>query len=230
MRARADRPRPRDARHSLAQSFHWAWDGLADAALRERNMRIHLGLGVLASSAASLLPLDGGEQALLLLTVALVVAGEAANSALEAVVDLVSPGWDERARVAKDAAAAAVLALAAGSVVVLLAVAVPALPALRARWQGLLPAAAGALAAALAAGLLPAHRPAGRAGAGLLSMGVAGVAGVAGLAAVARSARGGAGVAAAALLLAASAGAAVRGARGSLAAPGGAFRRGQRRD
>jgi diacylglycerol kinase (ATP) len=222
MGARADRPRPRDARHSLAQSFRWAWDGLTDAALRERNMRIHLGLGVLASCAASLLPLDGGEQALLLLTVALVVAGEAANSALEAVVDLVSPGWDERARVAKDAAAAAVLALAAGSVVVLLAVAVPALPALRERWPGLLPAAAGALAAALAAGFLPAPRRTGRAaGAGLLLLGVAGVA------AVARSARGEAGVAAAVLLLAASAGAALRRARGSLAAPGGAFQRGR---
>ena len=56
-------------RHTLAQSFRWAFAGLAGAALRERNMRIHLGLGALASSAASLLPLGGAEQALLLLKI-----------------------------------------------------------------------------------------------------------------------------------------------------------------
>jgi len=204
MRARAGSPRDA-ARHTLAQSFCWAWDGLAGAALRERNMRIHLGLGALASCAASLLPLSAGERALLLLTVALVVAGEAANSALEAVVDLVSPEWGERARVAKDSAAAAVLVLAWGSVVVFLAVALPALPALSERWPALLPGAAGTCAAALAAGLLPAPR--GRPGAADAALLLAGLAG---LAAVAWSAASAAGAAAAALLLAVSAGAAFR--------------------
>src|SRR5512146_1591627 len=84
------------SRHTLVQSFRWAWDGLGGAAVRERNMRIHVALGVLASAAASLLPVGGAERALLLLAVALVVAGEAANSALEAGVDLVSPSWNER--------------------------------------------------------------------------------------------------------------------------------------
>src|SRR5512142_2401978 len=138
------------SRHTLAQSFRWAWAGLGGAAVRERNMRIHLALGVLASAAAALLPLGSAERALLLLAVALVVAGEAANSALEAVVDLVSPAWNERARVAKDAAAGAVLALAGGSLVVLLAVAVPALRLVRARWAALAPGAAGAAVASAA--------------------------------------------------------------------------------
>lgn len=193
------------SRHTLAQSFRWAWDGLGGAAVRERNMRIHLGLGVLASSAASLLPLGGGERALLLLAVSLVVAGEAANSALEAVVDLVSPAWNARARVAKDAAAGAVLALAGGSVVVLLAVALPALPAVRERWPALAPGIAGALAASIATGFLPApgRRP-GAVDAVLLAVGAAGIA------AVAESADAVAGVAAAALLLLLAGGAAVR--------------------
>ncbi len=151
----ADEPRDPSAapsRHTLAQSFRWAWDGLGGAAVRERNMRIHLGLGVLASAAASLLPLGGAERALLLLAVALVVAGEAANSALEAVVDLVSPAWNARARVAKDAAAGAVLALAGGSAVVLLAVAVPACPRCASAGRCSRPAALGGALAALAAG------------------------------------------------------------------------------
>jgi diacylglycerol kinase (ATP) len=204
------RPPPNDRRrHTLALSFSWAWAGLGGAAVRERNMRIHLGMGVLACAVAALLPLGGGEQALLLLAVALVVAGEAANSALEAVVDLVSPGWDERARVAKDAAAGAVLALAAGSAAVLLAVAVPAWPVVLERWRALVPGALGALVAALAAALLPAP---GRRRA-LLDLAM-GAAGVAGLAAVARSAEGVAGVAGAALLLLVGAGASVRRRRG----------------
>ncbi len=69
------RERPARTRHTLVQSFRWAWDGLGGATVRERNMRIHLALGVLASAAASIVPMDGAERALLLLAVALVVAG-----------------------------------------------------------------------------------------------------------------------------------------------------------
>ncbi len=195
-------PRPR---HSLAQSFGWAWAGLAGAAVRERNMRIHLALGVLSGAAASLLPVTGGERALLLLAVALVVAGESANSALEAVVDLVSPAWNARARVAKDAAAGAVLALAGGSVVVLLAVALPAVPLLRARWASIAPGAAGAAVASAATLLLPSpgRRPAVVDAALFLAAAV-------GLTLAACSAEASAGIAAAALLLAVAGGGAVR--------------------
>jgi diacylglycerol kinase (ATP) len=192
-------------RHSLAQSFGWAWAGLAGAAVRERNMRLHLALGVLAGAAASLLPVTGGERALLLLAVALVVAGEAANSALEAVVDLVSPAWNARARVAKDAAAGAVLALAGGSVVVLLAVVAPVLPLLHARAAVLAPSLGGAVVAAVTAWALPApwRRP-------VAVDAVLAAAGVGGLVLVACAAEAAAGIAAAALLLAVALGGAVR--------------------
>jgi diacylglycerol kinase (ATP) len=172
-------------------------------------MRIHLGMGILACAAAGLLPLAGGERALLLLAVALVVAGEAANSALEAVVDLVSPGPDERAKVAKDAAAGAVLALAAGSVVVLLSVAVPAWPSLRGRFEALSGGVLGALVAALSAVLLPS--PGRRSSLVDLALFLLGAAG---LVAVGFAAEDAAGVAGAALLLALAAGAAVRRRRG----------------
>jgi diacylglycerol kinase len=198
--------RPRDdGRHSLGQSFGWAWAGLAGAAVRERNMRIHLALGIVASAAASLLPMTGAERALLLLAVALVVAGEAANSALEAVVDLVSPSWNARARVAKDAAAGAVLALAGGSVVVLVAIALPALDRVDGGWPALGAGSVGAVAAAAAAAFLPSP---GRRAAVLDALLLA--AGAGGLVFVARAADGIAGVAAAAFLLCVAAGGAVR--------------------
>lgn len=212
MRARepvpAPPPPPARGRHGLAASFGFAWTGLAETAVRDRNLRIHLALGVLASAFAAAAPISPGERALLLALVALVPAAEAANSALEAAVDLASPGRSEGARIAKDAAAGAVLALAAGSVLAFLAILPPAWPALWARATALAPAAAGALGAAAAAGLLPGPLPGGRGLRAALALG-----GLAGLVPLARAAEGQVGTAAAALLLAIAADGARRRAR-----------------
>jgi diacylglycerol kinase len=196
-------------RRSLAASFRNAWDGLAEGAVRDRNLRIHLGLGALSGAFAALAPLAAVERAVLALCVAAVVAAEAGNSALEAAVDLAAPGRDERARIAKDSAAGAVLALAAGSVVAFLAIAAPRAAALLARARGLGPSAfvlaAAALAAGLAAGLLPAP---GRRGA-VTDLALAAL-GWAGVAAVAWRAESQAGTAVAALCLAVACGGAAR--------------------
>jgi diacylglycerol kinase (ATP) len=196
-------PRRPHSPHTLVRSFGWAWTGLVEGARRERNLRLHLALGVLAASFAAVAPLAPAERALVLLCVAIVPAAEAANSALEAAVDLLSPGWDERARIAKDAAAAAVLALSAGSVLVFLSVALPALPALAVLGVGPLSVAAGGAAgASLAAGVLPMPGlPRGLVNA--LAMG-----GLVGLVLVAWTAQSQVATAAAALLLAVAAGAA----------------------
>lgn len=192
-------------RHTLARSFGFAWDGLVEGAVRERNLRIHLALGVLAGAFVARAPLSGAERALLVLCIALVVAAESANAALEAVVDLASPGFDERARIAKDAAAGAVLALAAGSVLALFVVASGRAGALlRASGMAGLPGV-GATVAALAAGLLPSALVRGRAAALALGAG-----GFAGLVLAARGADAHAGTAAAALCLAVAAGGAAR--------------------
>jgi diacylglycerol kinase (ATP) len=145
-------------RHGVLGSFAFAWAGLAEGAVRDRNLRIHLALGVLAGAVAARAPLDPAGRAVLLLCIAAVVAAEALNSAIEAAVDLAAPGWDERARIAKDSAAGAVLALAVGSVLVLTTLAGPRLAELL-EAGGLLgvPGAAAVLAAA-ATLLLPAPR------------------------------------------------------------------------
>jgi diacylglycerol kinase (ATP) len=142
--------------HTLPRSFAFAWNGLAEAAVRERNFRIHLALGILAGVFAARAPLVTAERALVLLCIALVLAAEATNSALEAVVDLASPRWSEGARVAKDAAAGAVLALSGGSLLVLAAVALPRLHAIAAAAPLHALPALGALAASAAALALPA--------------------------------------------------------------------------
>jgi diacylglycerol kinase len=168
-------------RRGLAASFRFAWDGLVDGAVRDRNLRIHLALGVLAACFAAAAPLLPAERAVLLLCVGAVIAAEARNGAIEAAVDLACPRPDERARIAKDSAAGAVLALAAASVAALIAIAAPRLPALRAWALALGPGGAlrlggGACAGALAAGLLPApgRRP-GLADVLLAALGAAGL-------------------------------------------------------
>jgi len=179
---------------SVLGSLSCAMSGLAEAATRERNLRIHIAAGVLASCFAAVAPLSRAERAILLLCVALVVAAEVANTALEAVVDLVSPGWDHRARIAKDCAAAAVLILAAGSVLVFVTVAWPALSLAALREHVL--AASAALGAAAAAGMLPVPFERPRAADVALALG-----GLACLVTVARAAESPGALSAAALLL-----------------------------
>jgi diacylglycerol kinase (ATP) len=193
------------ARHGLLRSFAFAWAGLAEGAVRDRNLRIHLGLGVLAGAFAARAPIAPAERAVVLLCVAAVIAAESMNSAIEAAVDLAAPGWDERARVAKDSAAGAVLALAAGSVLVLVGLAGPHLaPILWASGALEAPGAAAVLSAA-ATSLLAAPRRASRP----LDLALGAIA-VAGVALVARGAAAPAGAVASALCVAIAASGAAR--------------------
>ncbi len=99
-------------RSSLWRSFACAGAGVAHGLRTERNVRIHAAATLLAVALAALLRLDAGEWAVLLLTVGLVWATELINTAIEAVVDLVSPDQHELARIAKDVASGAVLVAA----------------------------------------------------------------------------------------------------------------------
>jgi diacylglycerol kinase len=75
-------------------------------------VRIHVVIAVLALVAAWLLRLPILGWALVVFTIALVICAELLNSAIEAVVDLVSPQDHPLAKRAKDVAAAGVLVAA----------------------------------------------------------------------------------------------------------------------
>lgn len=102
----------------LLRSFAFAFAGLAHLLRTQRNFRIEVGLGAVALVAGALLGLERWEWVALVLTIALVLILEAANTALEHAVTLASPGIDPRARAAKDVSAAAVLIAAVVSVAV----------------------------------------------------------------------------------------------------------------
>ena len=100
--------------------------GLLDALRTGRNLRIQVAIGALALLAAVAL-----DAALVPVVIAAVVvlSLEVTNTAIEAVVDLVSPDPHPLARRAKDAAAGAVLLASAGAVVVGLLTLLPPLAA-----------------------------------------------------------------------------------------------------
>jgi diacylglycerol kinase (ATP) len=175
------RPLPRGAVAAIAASFRFAWDGVVETALHQRNMRIHLVAALLVALLASAVPLGAAADLALLFCVFLVVSAEVANSALEALVDLVTRERHDRARAAKDAGAGAVLVLAAGSVAVFAAVVVHAWPRLAAAQAALARQAIVGLPLALAAALLLAPFPRPRAADRVLA--VAGLAPLAALAA-----------------------------------------------
>ncbi|AAF11643.1 diacylglycerol kinase [Deinococcus radiodurans] len=106
------------------RSAGFAWAGIAHSYRTQPNFRIETWAAVLALALTAWLraPL-----APIALACALVLALELVNTAVEAVVDLVSPEPHPLAGVAKDAAAAAVLLASLGAVVVGLAVLGPPL-------------------------------------------------------------------------------------------------------
>jgi diacylglycerol kinase (ATP) len=114
-------------RPDLWQSFGHAWNGLAYTVRTQRNARIHLVAGLAVAALAVWLRLDGMKCALLALTIGAVLVAELLNTALEALVDVLSPEYRDPAKIAKDVSAGAVLVLGATSVIVGLLILGPAL-------------------------------------------------------------------------------------------------------
>ena len=104
------------------RSFVYAGRGIWFCIRHERNFRIHMVAAAYVLIFAPYFSLTRGEWAALLAIIGLVTAAEAVNTAEEQTVNLAAPGRRTRARVAKDAAAGAVLlcAVAAAAAGVLL--------------------------------------------------------------------------------------------------------------
>lgn len=106
-------------------SVNHAIEGILHAAKTQRHVRFHLyaAAGVMVLSFG--LGVTGTEFIIIGFCVALVIVAELLNSALEEMVDLLSPQYHEKARTAKDIAAGAVFISALVSVVVAYVVLLP---------------------------------------------------------------------------------------------------------
>jgi diacylglycerol kinase len=99
------------------QSFSFAFRGLARL-FGEPNARIHAAAGVAVLGAAYFLGVAPLEWAALILTILLVFAAEAFNTALESLADAAVPERHPLVGTAKDLAAAGVLIAAVGAIAV----------------------------------------------------------------------------------------------------------------
>lgn len=105
-------------RKPLAGSLGCAARGFGYAARTQRNLRLHMAAGAAAAGVAGWLRVSLVEWAVLGTTVALVLVAELLNTALEVLVDLVSPEQRKQAMLIKDMAAGAVLVCCASALVV----------------------------------------------------------------------------------------------------------------
>jgi diacylglycerol kinase (ATP) len=107
------------------KSFSYAFNGIATLFTSQPNARIHGVVLTLVVIAGFYFHIERTEWLAIALVSALVLSAEAMNTAVEFVVDLVSPDYHPLAGKAKDVAAAAVLLAAFGAITVGLIIFLP---------------------------------------------------------------------------------------------------------
>ena len=99
----------REKKPPLRKTFGYAFEGILTGIRKERNMRIHTAAMILVVFFGTVLGLSATEWCICLILFGLVMALELVNTAVEAVVDLVTEERKPLAKIAKDTAAGAVL-------------------------------------------------------------------------------------------------------------------------
>lgn len=112
------------------KSFHYAINGFIDLIKTQPNAWIHSFIALIVLLAGFLFQLSKIEWCVISLTIALVFAAEAFNTAIEYLTNLVSPDYHPLAGKTKDVAAAGVLIMAIGAVIVGVIIFLPKLWAL----------------------------------------------------------------------------------------------------
>lgn len=114
----------------LINSFKYAFKGIGHAFKYEQNFKIHSMFIIIVVLMSVLFKISKMEWLFIIVIIGLVIATELINTAMEALVDLVTSKYKELAKVAKDTASAAVLILALTSVIIGLVIFIPKINAL----------------------------------------------------------------------------------------------------
>lgn len=102
----------------LIRSFSFAIYGIRTAITQERNMRIHLSISLIVVIFGLIFSISAVEWIFILLTIGGMISLEIINTAIERLVDLVTPDFHPLAKQAKDLAAGAVFSFAIISVII----------------------------------------------------------------------------------------------------------------
>lgn len=107
------------------RSFGYAWKGIRSCVGKEQNLSFHLITTVCVVTAGWCFCITREEWIAIVLCIGMVIAAELFNSAIERLVDLVSPQHHPVAGQVKDIAAGAVLVCALAAIVVGLIIFIP---------------------------------------------------------------------------------------------------------
>lgn len=102
----------------LINSFRYAFTGIWSSLKKERNMKIHFAAAVLVVIFGLLFKINKIEWILCTFAVAMVITAELFNTAIETIVDMITAEQNEKAKIAKDVSAGAVLITAIGAAIV----------------------------------------------------------------------------------------------------------------
>ncbi len=97
-------------KNKLILSFKFAFKGI-NFAFQERNFKLHIGSTVLVLILGFYFQINAIEWCIILLCIGSILAAEVLNTAIEKIVDFISPQYNKKAGMIKDLAAAAVLIL-----------------------------------------------------------------------------------------------------------------------
>lgn len=108
---------PKQEYKRLINSFKYAIEGIISSFRTERNMKIHVLAMIIVIILSFVLKLDKMEWCFIIIAIISVISAELFNTAIETVVDMVSPERNSKAKLAKDIAAGAVLVVAMGAAI-----------------------------------------------------------------------------------------------------------------
>ena len=102
----------------LVNSFKYAIQGIIASFQTERNMKLHVLAMILVILLGFIVKLSRLEWEICIILFAMIISGELFNTAIETTVDIAMPQKNEKAKLAKDVSAGAVLIIAIGSLII----------------------------------------------------------------------------------------------------------------
>ena len=111
----------------LINSFKYAFEGIISSFKSERNMKIHVFMMLFVIIFGIILKISKIEWYICLILFGIVISAELFNTAIETIVDMIMPNKNEKAKLAKDVSAGAVLVIAISSAIIGLSMFIPKL-------------------------------------------------------------------------------------------------------
>ncbi|GIM28067.1 diacylglycerol kinase [Clostridium polyendosporum] len=102
----------------LVDSFNYAINGITHSVRTQRNMKIHFAVALMVLTACFVYDVKKTEFLIIAVSVTMVIASELFNTAIESAIDLSTNYYHPLAKIAKNAAAGAVLVTAINAILV----------------------------------------------------------------------------------------------------------------